>query len=104
MRKVRVSWSYLSALHEQLTFGEMRFGAKVVDDKRRRISEVIREVLAIYPAVGVFDEALEIYHYPVSGTPFVLLYDFDDSELRIHLIIHRRADRSNVDINRIEWR
>jgi hypothetical protein len=104
MRKITVSRSYLSALHEQVAFGELRFGARVVDEKRRRISSVIREVLAVYPAVGAFDEALGVFHYPVAGTPFILLYDFDHEELRVHLIVHRRADRSKVDIDSVDWR
>jgi len=104
MRKIVVSRGYLKALHEQLAFGKARFGARIVDEKRRRIFSVIRDVLAVYPAIGAFDEALRVFHYPVSGTPFVVLYDFDSDELRIHLIIHRRADRSNVDIDKVDWR
>ncbi len=104
MRSIRVSRTYLAALHHLLAFGEAHFGRAVVDEKRKRISYVIRNVLAVYPTVGAFDESLEIHFYAVSGTPFVLLYDFDDAELRIHLIIHRRANRSSVDIADIDWR
>ncbi len=67
--------------------------------KNARVSHAIREVLAVHPAIGAFDEALGVYFHPVSRTPIVLLYDFDDAELRIHLIIHR----SSVDLSDVEW-
>jgi hypothetical protein len=103
MRVVRVSKSFLSALHEQLAFGESRFGSGIVDEKRRRISYTISTLLTSYPAIGALDEGLGVFFHPVSRTPFLLLYDFDDAELRIHLIIHRQADRSRVDLAAVEW-
>ena len=42
--------------------------------------------------------------YAVTGTPFLLLYDFDDAELRKHNIVHGRADRSRLKIDGVEWR
>jgi hypothetical protein len=39
----------------------------------------------------------------VSRTPFVILYDFDEAELRVHLVLHRNADLSNVDVATIDW-
>jgi hypothetical protein len=104
MRSIRVSQTYLAALHEQLAFGQSRFSDKIVEEKRRRVSQTIQDVLALYPAIGARDNELGVYFHPVSQTPFVLLYDFDDVELRIHLIVHRRADRSRVDLTSVEWR
>ncbi|KAF2989362.1 hypothetical protein OGR47_07760 [Methylocystis sp. MJC1] len=104
MRSIRVSRTYLAALHDLLAFGHTRFGRAVVDEKRKRISDVIRNVLAVYPTIGGFDESHGIHFHAVSGTPFVLLYDFDEAELRIHLVIHRRANRSSVDVANIDWR
>jgi hypothetical protein len=103
MRLIRVSRTYLSMLTEQLAYGETQFGSRVVDDKRGRISHTIGRVLAHNPRIGLFDQTLDIHYYPVGRTPFVLLYDFDDVELRIHLIIHARADRSRVDLTQVEW-
>ncbi len=46
---------------------------------------------------------LGICAYHVTATPFVLLYDYDDTELRIHLIIHAKADRAQIDLSAVEW-
>lgn len=103
MRTVKVSKTYLAALHEQLVFGQTRYGDRIVDDKRARVSDTISKVLAKHPAIGVFDAALGLHFHPVSRTPFLLLYDFDEVELRIHLIVHRRADRSRLDRSQVDW-
>ena len=34
---------------------------------------------------------------------FVVLYDFDDSELRVHFIFHEHADLRDVDVAAVEW-
>lgn len=99
MRTIRVSKTYLAALHGLLAFGQARFGSRVVDEKRALVSHTISEILAVHPAIGAFDEALGVYFHPASRTPFVLLYDFDDAELRIHLIIHR----SRLDLSDVRW-
>jgi hypothetical protein len=103
MRTIRVSRSYLAALHELLAYGEARFGRLVVDDKRARVERTIGHILRHYPGIGRFDTDLGIYSYAVTRTPFILLYDFDDNELRMHLIVHGRADRSRVPLGDIEW-
>lgn len=103
MRTIRVSRSYLAALHELLAYGEARFGSIVVDDKRARVERTIAHILRDYPGIGRFEANLGVYSHPVARTPFVLLYDFDDAELRLHLIVHGRADRSRIAIDDIEW-
>jgi hypothetical protein len=103
MRTIRVSRSYLAALHELLAYGEERFGRLVVDEKRSRVERTIANILRDYPGIGRFEANLGVYSYPVARTPFVLLYDFDDTELRLHLIVHGRADRSRIASDDIEW-
>ena len=39
--------------------------------------------------------------YPISKTPFVVLYDYDDAELRVHFLLPVRADRR--DPASAEW-
>jgi len=103
MRTIRVSRSYLAALHELLAYGEARFGSAVVDDKRARIERTIANILSDYPGIGRFEPHLGLHSYPVTRTPFVLLYDFDDEELRLHLIVHARADRTRIAVDDIQW-
>lgn len=103
MRRIRGSASYAAALRDLLAFGETCFGSRVVDQKRARISHVISNVLAFNPAIGSFDQTLGVYTYPIARTPFILLYDFDDDELRLTLIIHARSDRTQIDLTAVEW-
>ena len=100
MRTIRVSRSFLAALHELLAYGEARFGKAVVDDKRTRVERAIERILKEYPGIGRLEEHLGLYSYPVTRTPFVLL---DDKELRMHLVVHARADRARVALDEIEW-
>jgi plasmid stabilization system protein ParE len=103
MRAIRVSRTYLEALKELLAYGEARFGTTVVDEKRARIERTIAHILRDYPGIGRFETDLGVYSYPVTRTPFVLLYDFDDNELRVHLIAHGRADRSRIALDDVDW-
>jgi hypothetical protein len=103
MRAIRVSRSHLTALYELLAFGEARFGSPVVDDKRARVERTIEHILSRYPGIGRYEASLGVYSYPVAGTPFVLLYDFDDAELRVHLVVHAHADRSRAPLGDVEW-
>ena len=82
--------------------GIPRFGLDVVEQKRNLIKSTIEQFLTRHPVRPV-DPILGIWAYPLTGTPFVLLYDFNDAELRIHLIIHAGADRRLVDLSTVEW-
>jgi hypothetical protein len=46
---------------------------------------------------------LDLFAYAVSGTPFALIYDFDEEELRVHFIVPARADRTRIDPMSVEW-
>ena len=81
--------------------GIPRFGVSVVERKRLQIVSTI-EYLARHPRRPK-DQYLDIWSYTVTGAPFVLLYDFDDGELRVHLIVHAAADRTLVDLASVEW-
>lgn len=82
--------------------GAETFGAAVAARTLSRIDHNIAQHLARYP-VKRFDDRLGLYVYPVPRTPFVLIYDFDDAELRVHFIVHGRADRTRIDPASAEW-
>jgi mRNA-degrading endonuclease RelE of RelBE toxin-antitoxin system len=42
-------------------------------------------------------------HHVVDRTPFVVVYEYDDTELRVLFIKHRHADRSDLDLRDVEW-
>jgi hypothetical protein len=74
----------------------------VVAEKRQRVFKVIREHLAYFPGREE-DEELGTCVCYVRGTPFLILYEYDDAELRIQLVIHASSDRGEVDPSAIEW-
>ena len=102
MRRVRLSKTFLDQLDTLLEQGFPRFGATVVTEKRDRVFHLITNHLAHYPKIPI-DPDLGLYIYPVSQTPFILIYDFDDVELRVHFILPGSMDRSDLDPTNIEW-
>jgi plasmid stabilization system protein ParE len=96
----RTSILQLQALLDQ---GAAKFGVAVAADKLRRLEDTIHNHLAWFPATKRPDRRLKLHLYLVTKTPFVLVYDFDDDELRIHFILHASADRRLVDPNDIKW-
>ena len=102
MRRVRLSKTFLDQLDILLEQGFPRFGAAVVTEKRDRVFRLITSHLAHYPKIPI-DPDLGLYIYPVSQTPFILIYDFDDAELRVHFILPGASDRSGLDPASAEW-
>jgi mRNA-degrading endonuclease RelE of RelBE toxin-antitoxin system len=103
MRHVRISKTAVNQLHELLAQGSAKFGAKVIAAKYGLVYSTINNHLASFPATKRRDRHLGLHLYPVAKTPFVLAYDFDDDELRIHFVLHASADRGLIDPHDIEW-
>ena len=103
MRTVRLSRTFLESFDELLAQGEAKFGAKVIAEKRARVRRTIERFLAVHPAAKTPHPALGLRVYPIARTPFVVLYDFDDAELRVHFILHRHADLRDLDPASAEW-
>ena len=102
MRTVKTSLTFYDELEKLLDQASPRFGKRVLDQKRALIFQAIEDHILFYPRRPV-DPVLGIFAYSVSRTPFVLLYDFDDKELRMHLIIHGKADRTKIDLKSVVW-
>ena len=102
MRRVRLSRTFFDQLHQLLKQGYPKFGERVVLEKRDRIFRLIEQHLARYPRVPR-NHRHGLCVYPVRGTPFVLLYDYDDEELRVLFVFHRAADLSDIDPFAAEW-
>ena len=102
MRSIRYSRTFHDELGELLEQGIDRFGARVVAEKRDLVFRTIETKLVHQPVRSV-DPDLGICAYHVSRTPFVLLYDYDDAELRIHIVMHASADRTQIDLSAVVW-
>jgi plasmid stabilization system protein ParE len=103
MRNVRFSKTALDQLNTLLAQGIELFGVRVVAEKRDRVYATIAHVLAAFPAIKRPHPDLGLCVYPIARTPFVMLYDFDDTELRVHFIFHRHADLRDLDPGSVEW-
>jgi plasmid stabilization system protein ParE len=103
MRRVRFSATFLDQLHALLAVGKDRFGLALAINKHSVVYEVIEEHLAHFPATGRFDTHMRLLSYPVRRTPFVVFYEFDDDELRMHFVLQARADRTRVELGSVSW-
>jgi plasmid stabilization system protein ParE len=103
MRNVRVSKTALDQLNALLAQGIEPFGVRVVAQKRDRVYSTIEHVLAAFPAIKRPHPGLGLCVYPIARTPFVMLCDLDDTELRVHFIFHRHADLHDLDPGSAEW-
>lgn len=63
----------------------------------------IEDLLANTPAIKRPHPTLGLVVYPVSDTPLVVLYDFTDTELRVHFLFHKRASLNDLDPASAEW-
>ena len=103
MRTVRISQTALGQLDALLAQGVHRFGARVVAEKRDRVYDTLEHFLSVHPEAQTRHPKLGLRVYPVSQTPFVVLYDFDDDDLRVHFVLHRNADLSELDVAAVDW-
>lgn len=103
MRVVHYSATARDQLRELLLQGVPRFGTQVVAEKRDRVYDTVDNFLARFPATKKRHQGLGLVVYPVFGTPFQVLYDFDAAELRVHFIFHHHADLRHLDPTSAEW-
>lgn len=103
MRSVRYSSTARDQLRELLLQGAKRFGVRLALEKREVAYRAIEELLARNPGVKRANRRLKLVVYPITETPFVVLYDFDDKELRIHFVLHYRATLRGLDPKSVEW-
>ena len=103
MRRVVRSRTYVSQLKDLLDRGIERFGVTVVEQKLALVDQKLEVFLARHPNAKRLDRKLGLRVYPVSDTPFMVLYDFTETELRAHFIFHRSASLEDLDPNSAEW-
>jgi plasmid stabilization system protein ParE len=102
MRRIHRSRTYVTQLQLFIEQGIATFGVTVANRTLDRIDRTL-EYLAHFPASKKPDPRLGLIVSRVTKTPFVVLYDFDDAELRVHFILPARADRRDLDPTSAEW-
>jgi plasmid stabilization system protein ParE len=103
MRPVRYAQSAEAAFQTLLAEGAAKFGLAVADEKRRLLQACVRTYLAEYPHHGLRTPGQTFRHYPVSDTPFTVVFEYDDAELRVLFIVHQRADQRRLDRVDVTW-
>ncbi len=103
MRTVRLSKTFFNQFNSLLAQGVDRFGLTVVTEKSDTVYRVIHDFIAVYPSAKRPNRRLRLHVYPISKTPFVVLYDFDKTELRVHFIFHKSASLRKLDPKSVEW-
>lgn len=103
MRQVRLSITFIDQLSELLAQGEDRYGAALVEEQKQKVYATIRNFLARHPGVKRRHKRLKLVVYPITDTPFVVLYDFDRKDLRVHFIFRASDPLRNLDPGSVEW-
>ena len=103
MRAVKLSKTAIEQLNVLLEQGVDRFGSRVVAEKRDLVYDTLDTYLAVHPRIKKANRRLRLRVYPITDTPFMVLYDFDDTELRLHFVFHRSASLRNLDPKSAEW-
>ncbi len=103
MRSVRFSRTFLYQLDNLLAQGAQRFGKAVVLSKRDLVYDMVENHIVSYPGGKRPDRRLRLVVYPITDTPFVVLYDFDDAELRVHFVFHKSASLRGLDPKSAQW-
>jgi hypothetical protein len=103
MRRVFRSRTAIDGLQILLTQGLPKFGKRVIAEKKSLVDAAIDQYLAESPHRGLRDADRSFCYYPVSDTPFTVVYEYDETDLRILFIVHSRADRRRLDPADVEW-
>ena len=103
MRQVRIAASAHAFFQSMLEQGAEKFGIPVAQEKERIVHDTLHGTVAEHPHRGRHDERLSLYTYHVGTTPFVLVYEFDEAEVRVLFIVHERADRRRLHRRDVSW-
>jgi len=102
-RAVRLSRTFNDQLVELIDFGAQRFGRRVAEQKKEKVFATIEGLLAQTPAAKHPHPTLGLVVYPITDTPFIVLDDFTETELRVHFDFHKSASLDELDPGSAAW-
>lgn len=103
MRSIRLSKTFDDQLIAYIDEGAQQYGDRVAAEKKALVYQTIERTLAMNPAIKRRNPGLGLVVYPISNTPFFVLYDYDDAELRVHFIFINGKALGNVDPTSVTW-
>lgn len=103
MRRIKRSATFTLEFQALLAQGIPRFGYRLIAQKRDLVENFVKTFLVIFPGAGNVDPDIGLHTYRVARTPFVIGYDYNDDELRLHILFHEHADRTLIDPTNVIW-
>jgi plasmid stabilization system protein ParE len=101
--RVRIAISAQRFFQAMLEQGAEKFGVAIAREKERLVYDTLHTYLAHYPHHGLTTPGQRFLHYPVKDTPFTIVYEYNNKDLRVFYILHKHADRRNLDLHEVEW-
>jgi plasmid stabilization system protein ParE len=104
MRTVRISVTAENSLTAMLVDGAAHYSLPFLEAQRSRVYATILRTIAQFPDMrpqNVNFDGLRLLS--IKHTPFTVVYDFDDAEVRILQVLHRRAAMTRARALNIEW-
>lgn len=102
-RRITISRTARENFNILLAQGVEKFDLDVVDEKRQLVFKTLETHLSENPHHGLTDRVRGLRHFHVSKTPFLIVYEYDDTDLRVLFIVHASQDRRHLNPSTVEW-
>jgi plasmid stabilization system protein ParE len=103
MKRVVYAKTFEADFSFLLKQGLERFGSEIVAEKAVAVLDAVDTLLARQPGLGKPVAGLSLMRYHINKTPFVVLYDVRDNDLRVHTVVHARSDIPNTNLTHVSW-
>lgn len=105
LRRVVYARTFREQLARFIEQGERRYGARLAEEKEHLVLDFIDTTLARSPGLKPRHPALGLVFYPVSRTPFIVVYDHDDQEVRVMACLLQGAGEriDDFDAGTVDW-
>ena len=103
-RKVRYSRTFTDRLLDYTDRGELQYGERFAKVKKQLVFALFDNTIALTPAIKRRHSKLGLV-VSISRAPFIVIYDYDDQEIRVMTCFLKGAgDRiADFDPADVEW-